>query len=101
MIAEEIAARIRTLPDPREPADDRGHSIPLQDPERKSRDGKGGRNVAERDRQEKDDREEQAGRADDPLRDRMEQHAHPGPQETLRPVQDGAELRRQEGEEVT
>ena len=74
MIAEEIAARIRTLPIVASQPINRGHAIPLQDAEREGRDGKGRRNVAERDRQEKDDGKEEAGRADDPLRDRMEQH---------------------------
>ena len=74
--------------DRREPADDRGHAIPLQDAEREGGDGEGRRNVAERDRQEKDDGEQEAGRADDPLRDGMEQQAKPGPQEPFRPVQD-------------
>src|SRR5829696_7784904 len=59
-----------------EPADDGGQAVPLQNAEGKRRQRNRGRNVAERDRQEQDDRQEQTGRADDPLRDRVEQHAH-------------------------
>ena len=75
-----------------EPTDERGNAIPLEDAERERGDGEGRRNVAEWDRQEKDDGEQQAGRADEALRGGMQEKRQPGFEEPLARARAGLSL---------